>query len=145
MESIDAQQIEELSVAARSVAKRAYAAYSGFRVGAAVLAGERIFAAANVENASLSLSLCAERAAFAKALSEGETRFLAIAVACIDAKTGAPSEIMPCGACRQWMQELAPAIEVIICSPAFEMNHWAVDELFPHPFALERVSKYEAG
>jgi cytidine deaminase len=110
---------------ARAAALHAYAPYSGFRVGAAVVVSghgrSRVVTGANVENASFGLTLCAERAALAAALTSanGSMRSAAvpwerpqitqIAVACIDAQQGTPTaQCTPCGACRQWLAELAP-------------------------------------
>lgn len=116
---------DQLLAAARAAALRAYAPYSRFRVGAAVLVetaeGERVVTGANVENASYGLTLCAERAALAAAcaredvlLTEAAGRppapmIRAVAVACLDVPAGAPAwQRTPCGACRQWLAELAP-------------------------------------
>jgi cytidine deaminase len=96
--------VESVLDSARSVRQYAYAPYSGFRVGAAVLdAAGRITAGTNVENASYGLTLCAERAALAAARAGGAERILLVAIA---ADTAEP--ITPCGACRQWIAELAP-------------------------------------
>lgn len=114
-----------LIAAAREAAEHAYAPYSHFRVGAAVLAempqGPRVVTGANVENASYGLTLCAERAALAAARmlvpteaaddAEGPARvpISAVAIACIDVADDAPAwQRSPCGACRQWLAELAP-------------------------------------
>jgi cytidine deaminase len=118
---------ERLIEAARTAAILAYAPYSHFRVGAVVVVetadGERVVSGVNVENASYGLGICAERAALAAACSlagathmeDGQAlRFsgppiLYLAVSCLDATTdGTPEERMPCGACRQWLAELAP-------------------------------------
>lgn len=98
----------ELLRAARSVALRAYAPYSNFRVGAAVAAGGAVFCGVNVENASFGLTLCAERAAVLAAVSAGNRRIEAVAVACIDAGGSEESTArLPCGACRQVLAEFA--------------------------------------
>lgn len=116
---------EGLLAAARAAAEHAYAPYSRFRVGAAVLvetrSGPQVVTGANVENASYGLTLCAERSALAAAcMLEGvaspgsaaapqKPRVVALAVSCIDASSDAPaSQRSPCGACRQWLAELAP-------------------------------------
>jgi cytidine deaminase len=112
---------EQLLSRAREAAQAAYAPYSHFRVGAAVVVkqGERsrIVTGANIENASYGLTLCAERSALAAALTAmapaGDAPAPAVitylAVACIDAPPNAPAELRtPCGACRQWFAELAP-------------------------------------
>ncbi len=94
-----------LLAAARDAAAHAHAPYSGFRVGAALLADDgRIFTGCNIENASYSLTLCAERVALCKAVSEGVTGFRGLAIAGGAAETPAP----PCGACRQTLAEFCP-------------------------------------
>jgi cytidine deaminase len=117
---------ESLIAAARKAALHAYAPYSHFRVGAAVVVetrkGPRLVTGANVENGSLGLTLCAERSALARAcMLEGKRGYdlqqahlyrptiTALAVACIDVSEDEPdSKRTPCGACRQWLAELAP-------------------------------------
>src|SRR4051812_42299462 len=102
MTTSDDKLLEE----ARGAAGKAYAPYSGFRVGAAVRAGGQIYTACNVENASYGLSICAERAAIFAVLAAGPRRIDALALACIDAKKADSSaSLMPCGACRQVMAE----------------------------------------
>ena len=109
-------QRQELCREAQRVANSAYAPYSNFRVGAAVLGKEKIYLGTNVENASYGLSLCAERSALANAIANGETEIQAIAIACIDAKDPKNLQLLtPCGACRQWMAELAPDAKIYIC------------------------------
>src|SRR5436309_14978950 len=99
-----------LVAAARKAMTRAYAPYSKFRVGAALLTSSgRIFTGCNIECSSYSLTLCAERTAIFKALSEGHRRFTAIAIA---TKTG--EFIPPCGACRQVMAEFGPGAKLVL-------------------------------
>ena len=133
--SLSLHERQQLCEAAQNVAIHAYAPYSKFRVGAAILGGHGIYTGANVENASYGLTLCAERAAFAKAISEGERAFRAIAVACIDATEIEQNiqEFMPCGACRQWMVEFARDAEIIICGAN---RIFRVEELLPMAFQL---------
>lgn len=98
--------------AARQARERAYVPYSHFPVGAALLtASGRIYTGCNIENASFGLCNCAERTAIFKAVSEGETEFLTIAVI---ADTEGP--VSPCGACRQVMNEFAPDARVILAN-----------------------------
>jgi cytidine deaminase len=101
---------EQLLEYARQAAALAYAPYSHFRVGAAVVADGRVFLGCNVENASYGLCMCAERVAAFKAVSEGHGRLSMVAVSCIDADpTLGAAGRMPCGACRQVLSELADA------------------------------------
>lgn len=115
--------------------QNAYAPYSKFRVGAAVLvASGAIYRGVNIENSSYGLGICAERVAIANACTNGETDILAIAIACVDAEVNTSlEERMPCGACRQWFQELSPNAHIIIVG---EIGSFAIDQLMPYPFKL---------
>jgi cytidine deaminase len=120
---------------ARAVARRGYAPYSDFRVGAAVLTEKGVFRGSNVENASFGLTLCAERSALASAVAAGAKEFHAVCVSCIDARKGTQTgELMPCGACRQWFVELAPDAEIIIDGLD---RSFLVEELMASPFTLK--------
>lgn len=89
---------------------------------------------ANIENASYGLGTCAERVALAAATMAGETEIVAIAIACVSAPKDSPlEERMPCGACRQWIQELAPHAVIIIGE---EQKTYSIDELLPQAFKL---------
>jgi cytidine deaminase len=133
----DDTSARDLCLLASDAAKLAYAKYSNFRVGAAVQTADNTYTAANIENASYGLSLCAERAAIAKAVSSGDKKLVRIAVACIDAK---PSDdinaAMPCGACRQWFMEFSPDLEVLIWSPTGTFSRFTANELLSVPFRL---------
>jgi cytidine deaminase len=130
-------QARKLCQTACDAAKFAHAKYSNFRVGAALVTGKSTYSAANVENASYGLSLCAERAAIAQAVSAGDKHLIRIAVACIDASPEAGlSEAMPCGACRQWFIEFAPDLEVFIWSNSGEIVGFTAQELLYMPFTL---------
>lgn len=122
---------------ARLAAGQAYAPYSKFRVGAAVLGGDgAIYKGANVENASLGLGTCAERVALATAIADGERNLVAIAIACVDApEDSSLAQRMPCGACRQWIQELAPDAEIFILG---ENRSFQINDLLPMAFSLGR-------
>ena len=121
---------------AREAATYAHAPYSHFRVGAALKAGKRIFTGANIEISSYGLSLCAERSALSAAISAGERHITQIAVSCIDARPEAGlQERVPCGACRQWIADLAPEA-VISIDGAERVFH--LDDLLPNAFGLER-------
>ncbi|MBM3306734.1 MAG: cytidine deaminase [Candidatus Eisenbacteria bacterium] len=120
----------ELVGIAAEVRKKAYAPYSGFAVGAALLARDgRVFTGVNVENASIGLSVCAERNAIAKALSEGARDFDALAIS-----TGADEPTMPCGVCRQVMWEFSRDLRVIVQSASGARVTTTIAELFPRPF-----------
>jgi homotetrameric cytidine deaminase len=124
----------QLLAAARQARARAYAPYSGFAVGAAVRTRDgRIIGGANVENASYGLTLCAERAALTRALQEGcrPGEIVAVAVA-----TEAALPTAPCGACRQWLHELAPEATVV-CAGGPQAGPplvTRVADLLPHAF-----------
>src|SRR5438874_11231829 len=106
---------EELLVLAREVALRAYCPYSHFRVGTALVAGGELYVGVNVEISSYGLTLCAERSALAAAISQGAHTITHVAVACIDVPSGASiGERTPCGACRQWLADLAPNAVIYI-------------------------------
>ncbi len=118
--------------AARAAQRRAYAPYSKFRVGAAVLSARgKIFTGCNVENASYGLTNCAERVAIAKAVSEGHRQFKAIAIV-------APAiKATPCGACRQVLAEFGDC--VVICADSRDRRrapHYRLSELLPDAFRL---------
>lgn len=135
------QKVNEAELVRKAVEARglAYAPYSNFRVGAALLAKDgRIFYGCNVENASYGLTVCAERVALFKAVAEGVREFLALAVA------GGSEPCAPCGACRQVLYEFAPDLLVIMADG--EGRSWRagrLSELLPHgfgPHALPRQS-----
>lgn len=118
---------------ARAVEARthAYAPYSNFTVGAALLAEDgQVFTGCNVENASYGLTNCAERVAVGKAVSEGVRRFRAVAVAGPPQAAGCA----PCGSCRQVLYEFGPAMEVVTASPGGEPLVRRVEDLLPGAF-----------
>jgi cytidine deaminase len=121
---------DHLLAAAKQARESAHAPYSNFRVGAAVRATSgRIFGGCNVENATYGLTICAERIAIFKAISEGERGFDAIAVV-TDSSTLTP----PCGACRQIIWEFCGDIPVICSNLAGKMETTQMRDLFPKPF-----------
>lgn len=132
--TLDHQERQQLCQTAREAAKLSYSPYSHFRVGAAVLTNKKIYAGTNVENASYGLSLCAERATLAQIIAAGDREVRAIAIACIDAVDQDDiSQLTPCGACRQWIAELAPKAEIIVC--ANQRNYcFNLPDLLPFSF-----------
>jgi cytidine deaminase len=125
---------ETLLSLARDIAQRAHCPYSHFRVGAAVVANNQTYVGVNIEIASYGLTLCAERSALATAISAGATSITHVAVACIDAPdTASMGERMPCGACRQWLADLAPDTIIYIDGVARDFR---VPDLLPHAFSL---------
>lgn len=130
---ISDQDRERLCQVAIDAMSRAYAPYSNYSVGAAVLTdGGQMFAGCNVENASYGLTMCAERIAVGRAVSEGRRKLLAVAVATRDGGS-------PCGACRQVLAEfVSGSLEVFLVNPAGELlGQLTLDELLPHRFSLE--------
>lgn len=126
----------ELLLLARQAREEAYAAYSGFPVGAALLGRSgKVYTGCNVENAAYPLTTCAERAAVVKAVSEGEREFEAIAVV---TATGAT----PCGACRQILREFAgPAgdLRVVVADLDGNVHSFTIDELLPAGFTPNQL------
>ena len=121
---------DALVEAARSARQHAIATYSSFKVGAALLTKSgRIIRGCNVENASYGLTMCAERVAIFKALSDGERDFTAIAVV---ADTDAPTP--PCGACRQLLWEFCGDIPVVLANLRQITGRHQMKDLLPLPF-----------
>ncbi len=117
---------------ARWAARNAYAPSSGFKVGAVIVSsGGRMFTGTNVENVSSGLSICAERVALFKAVSEGEREFSELAVV---AENGAGEQnAPPCGACRQALNEFAPELKISYRESGGFVTR-KLSELFPDPF-----------
>ena len=122
--------INALIAAALAVRENAFAPFSKFKVGAAIedFDGE-IHTGCNVENATYGLTMCAERVAVFKAISEGARQFRRIAVA-------ADTEVLvpPCGACRQILWEFCGDIEIVLVNLRGKIETWRLKELFPRPF-----------
>jgi cytidine deaminase len=125
-----ASAIDRLLRAAHEVRGNAYAPYSGFHVGAAVLAGGRVYAACNVENSSFPLAVCAERNAVAMAVAAGAHRIDAVAVVGGSARPSAP-----CGGCRQVIAEFAaPGTVVVYATPSGDRIATTIGALLPAAF-----------
>lgn len=119
----------ELVKAALGALARAYAPYSRFRVGAALeTKSGKIFAGCNVENASFGLAICAERAAACAAVAAGERTFTRVVIV---TSSGRPTP--PCGACRQFLKELSPGLEVLMRGRR-RIGRATLEELLPTPF-----------
>jgi cytidine deaminase len=122
-----ADQLVEAALQARL---KAFAPYSNYKVGAALLTGSgKIYTGCNVENATYGLSVCAERVALLKAISEGERHFTRIAVS---SESDPPAT--PCGSCRQLLWEFAGDIEVILVNPQGHRATHQLKSLFPEAF-----------
>ncbi len=120
----------DLVMSAKKAAENAIVPFSGFPVGAALLSSDgKLFLGCNIENHSLSMSVCAEQVAFANALSSGVREFQKIAV-WADCET----HVTPCGKCRQLIFEFAPYVEVIMANRECEFIKRPIRELLPMPF-----------
>ncbi len=132
MKTLDRATVEALVAAARRARRAAYAPYSRFRVGAAVLDDQgRVHTGCNVECGSYGLSNCAERVAIQKAVSEGARRVVAVAVAGPDGR-----ELTPCGACRQVMEEFGTHFVVLVQRGRARV--YAFRDLLPRAFHSPR-------
>jgi cytidine deaminase len=121
---------QELIEAATAARENAHAPFSHFKVGAALLTtGDEVVTGCNVENASYGLTLCAERVAIFKAISEGKKKFAKI---CVVADTDALTP--PCGACRQIIWEFCGDVEVLMANLHGEGEAFQMSELLPKAF-----------
>jgi cytidine deaminase len=121
-------QDSELVALAAAARAKAYAPYSQYQVGAALLtASGRVYTGSNVENASYGLTICAERTAVVKAVSEGDCEFVAIAVVTESGGT-------PCGACRQVLAEFEPDLRVLVADGKGHYRVYHLSELLPYHF-----------
>ena len=126
---------DELIASAKAAREQAYAPYSNFKVGAALLGKSgRVYTGCNVENAAYGPSMCAERTAIFKAVSEGEREFEAIAVV---TKNG----VSPCGTCRQVMIEFAPDMTVFISNMQGNTRITTVRDLLPDGFTPNHLPR----
>jgi cytidine deaminase len=128
---------EHLIALAKKARKKAYAPYSHFSVGAALLAESgQVYAGCNVENASYGLSICAERVALFKAVAAGEQRFKAIAVVTETMAT-------PCGSCRQVLAEFGDdELQVIVADPEGQTEIYTLGELLPASFTSKDLPPF---
>lgn len=126
---------QALVKAAQAALQKAYAPYSGYRVGAAVLSGQDVFKGANIENASYGLTICAERSAVAAAISSGARQIHGVAIA---VEKGAPS---PCGACRQVLREFGTDFPVYLVDGDGIVRETTIRRLLPESFGPEFLAK----
>lgn len=133
------EEVAALFEAARVARARAYAPYSRFSVGAAVLDGEgRIHAGCNVENAAYPVGNCAEASAIAAMVIAGDRQLLEVAVA--GGREGDGALCTPCGACRQRLREFgAPDLPIHICGPEGFRQTFTLRELLPHSFGPDNL------
>jgi len=136
MKKVEAASRSALERAAREASGKSYAPYSRFRVGAAAQVPDgRIFSACNVENASLGLSICAERAAIFQAVAAGCREIVTVVVY-------APTEsaVTPCGACRQVIVEFGPKADIVCICDSEDRIEMTLEALLPIPFG-EQVQR----
>lgn len=125
---------DEIVARAKAMRERAYAPYSGFTVGAALVTEDgTVFGGANVENASYGVGICAERSAAVSAVAAGHRNFRAIAIAGPETTVTAP-----CGACRQFLNEFNPQLTVIYTTP-HGVRETTLDELLPDAFGPKNL------
>lgn len=126
---------DKLVKAAILAREKAYAPYSRYKVGAAILGSNgKIYTGCNVENASYGLAICAERVAIFKAVSDGVKKFKRIAIATGSSKPGSP-----CGACRQVMAEFCHDIKIIITNSKGVSRKTTLTKLLPDAFRLRKL------
>ena len=135
MHSSDGDRAGDLVAAARRAREHAHAAFSRFKVGAALeTADGLVITGCNIENATYGLTMCAERVAMFKALSEGHRRFTRVAIV---ADTTAPTP--PCGACRQILWEFGGNLEIVLANLSEETGRYELKELLPLPFEARLI------
>jgi len=124
---------DELIAAARAAQERAHSPYSGVRVGAALVADDgRVFTGCNVENASLGLTMCAERTALGRAVSEGARAFRACVIS-----TDRARPLFPCGACRQALREFGRTLRILCVGAGGARVERTLEEMLPDSFGPE--------
>ncbi|KAM4643886.1 cytidine deaminase [Discoglossus pictus] len=134
--SLEPEVIQRLVSRSQEAKTYAYCPYSKFRVGGALLAQDgKVYLGCNIENACYTLGVCAERAAIQKAVSEGNTKFRAIAVA----SDMEDQFITPCGACRQVMREFGPEWEIILTKPSGAYVVRTLHQLLPMSFGPDNL------
>jgi cytidine deaminase len=129
--------VEELFEAAKAIQAKAYAPYSGFKVGAAIASGEgRLYSSCNVENAAYPVGTCAEAGAIAAMIAAGESRILEMLV-----MGEGPHLVTPCGGCRQRIREFAAReTRIHVAGPEGVRRTFTLDELLPYSFGPDNLS-----
>ena len=129
---------DRLLATAREARKRAYAPYSGeFKVGSAVLTEDgQIYSGCNIENASFGATVCAERVAVFKAVSDGHRKIAAVAIVADSA-----DPVPPCGICLQVLSEFGRGADIITANTAGKIRHFKVSELLPHNFRFKATEE----
>ena len=138
--------VNEMIRSAIEARKKAYAPYSGYMVGAAVLTNElRIYTGCNIENASYTPSICAERTAISKAVSEGWRRLKAIAIVGSPKGDTISQYAFPCGVCRQVMREFTDPEEFVVITARSEQDYklYKLYELLPESFGPDNLRYQE--
>lgn len=122
---------KELYLRAKKISKNAYAPFSNFRVGAALLAKSgKVYTGVNVENSSYGGTICAERTACTRAITAGEREFDKIAI------VANKNKVFPCGICRQFLYEFAPELRVVVGEDEDHLEAYTLSELLPNGFRL---------
>lgn len=136
IEPYDTSPYKSLAERAKQAARNAYCPYSNFHVGAALLTGDgSIYTGCNVENSSYGATICAERTAAVKAVSEGCRSFIAVAVVGYHQREAAMTFCMPCGICRQFLSEFAQAEDFdIAVTDSINIKIYRCSELLPEAF-----------
>lgn len=132
---------EKMMDLAKSAMEKSYSPYSSYRVGAALLCADgTVYCGCNIENAAFSSTVCAERCAFFKAVSEGKRDFRAIAV--VGGRAGeAPGRAAPCGVCRQVMGEFCGGdFKIYLLSSNGEIEEYTLDDLLPERFGAGNMA-----
>jgi cytidine deaminase len=133
----DERTLKNLRERAFAAMERAYAPYSNFRVGAALLASDgSITEGCNVENAAYPAGMCAERGAVACAVARGNTSFTAVLIA-----TEADEPTPPCGICRQVLEEFSPRMVIVAATRGGKEARWTLDELLPKAFTPHSLDR----
>ena len=136
MDNKDFISDKELYLEAKKAMENAYTPMSNFKVGAAIMTDDgRVFSGCNVENSSFGATICAERTACVKAISEGARAFKKIAVVCQE------GEVTPCGICRQFLFEFEPRMKVITGDDENHLKEYTLDKLLLDGFRLTDEGK----